>query len=87
MKVNGLDIERLRREGTPRRQALEALTIFVRQHTEPGTHAVFVGHNAPFDWSFVSWACCILCSTSASDSFAWAFFSSMAESSSASLRS
>ncbi len=56
MKVNGLDIEALRRDGVPRRQALQSLTDFVRAHTLPGTEAVFVGHNAPFDWSFVSWA-------------------------------
>lgn len=55
MKVNGLDIEQLRREGTPRREALERLTEWVKAHTLPGTRPVFVGHNAPFDWSFVSW--------------------------------
>jgi len=55
MKVNGLDIDALRRDGTPRREALEALTAWVKAHTKKGTKPVFVGHNAPFDWSFVSW--------------------------------
>ena len=56
MSVNGLDYERLKREGIPRREALAQLTAWVQAHTTPGSEAVFVGHNAPFDWSFVSYA-------------------------------
>lgn len=56
MKVHGLDLETLRREGLPRRAALETLAVWVVSQTDIGSKPVFVGHNAPFDWSFVAWA-------------------------------
>jgi len=56
MRVNGLDLERLRREGVPLEEAMRNLTAWVRSQTAPGSEPVFVGHNAPFDWSFVSYA-------------------------------
>lgn len=54
-RVHGLDQERLRREGTPRRAAMEQLSAWVKAQTGKGEDATFVGHNAPFDWSFVAW--------------------------------
>jgi DNA polymerase III alpha subunit (gram-positive type) len=56
MKVNRLDLERLKVEGLSMRAALERLSAFVVQHRQASSEAVFVGHNAPFDWSFVSHA-------------------------------
>lgn len=55
MAVNGLDIERLRTAGTPLADGLRALSLWVAAHTAPGSSPVFIGHNAPFDWSFVSY--------------------------------
>jgi DNA polymerase III epsilon subunit-like protein len=56
MAVNGLDLDALRRDGLELAEALTRLTDFVRANTAPGSEPVFVGHNAPFDWSFVAWA-------------------------------
>ena len=55
MEVNGLDFKRLKREGLNRTEAMRRLTDWARALTVPGTEAVFVGHNAPFDWSFISY--------------------------------
>jgi len=55
MAVNGLDLERLKREGLERCVAMERLTAWVEATRTLGSEAVFVGHNAPFDWSFVAW--------------------------------
>ncbi len=56
MAVNGLDLEALASEGQDLTEVLRALTGFVQAHRLDGTDPVFVGHNAPFDWSFVCYA-------------------------------
>ena len=56
MAVNGLDYERLKREGMDLAEALQALSAWTDARVLPGSAPVFVGHNAPFDWSFVSGA-------------------------------
>ncbi len=53
--IHGLDQDRLAAEGLPRREAMEALAAWVSRQTRPGTEASFVGHNAPFDWSYIAW--------------------------------
>ena len=53
--IHGLDQDRLAREGLTRTDAAVALAEWVQLQTQPGTEPVFVGHNAPFDWSFVAY--------------------------------
>ncbi len=53
--IHGLDQGRLRREGLPRAEACRQLSTWVGRTCDPKCQPVFVGHNAPFDWSFVSY--------------------------------
>ena len=53
--IHGLDQEQLRENGLSRKDAAEALADWVKTQTKEGTEPVFVGHNAPFDWSYVAW--------------------------------
>jgi DNA polymerase III epsilon subunit-like protein len=52
--IHGLDVDRLRVEGTPRAEAMARLSAWVTAASRPDTQPLFVGHNAPFDWSFVA---------------------------------
>lgn len=53
--IHGLTPEHLQEHGLPRRDFALALAKWVTDQTRPGTKPTFVGHNAPFDWSFVAW--------------------------------
>ncbi len=56
MAVHGIPRERLENEGVPADRAMRRLSEFVagRLGSPPGS-AVFVGHNAVFDWAFISY--------------------------------
>jgi DNA polymerase III epsilon subunit-like protein len=56
MAVCGLDADRLRRDGTEPREALERLADFVRRENGASPDGpCFVGHNAVFDWSHIAY--------------------------------
>lgn len=56
LKVCGLDVERLRREGTEPKRAMEQFSEWVRQQNRGSTdRPVFVGHNAVFDWAYIAY--------------------------------
>ena len=54
--VCGLDTDRLTREGTDPREALERFASWVRdENAGSAERPVFVGHNAVFDWSYIAY--------------------------------
>lgn len=54
--VHGLSPEHLEAEGRPLDEALQALNAWAFGLRWPaGQRLVFVGHDAPFDWSYVNW--------------------------------
>lgn len=53
--VSGLDLERLEREGLAPQEAMRMFEQWLKSSCSPGQKIVFVGLNAPFDWSFVNY--------------------------------
>ena len=54
LKVSGLSMAELEREGTPPPEAMSNFADWIASTTEEAT-PVFVGFNAAFDWSFVNY--------------------------------
>lgn len=54
MKVNGLDLQRLAREGMEPAAAARAFADFVISLSSPRDPPAFVGYCANFDWGFVN---------------------------------
>ncbi len=52
-EIHKITVEHLQEHGEESGEAMRRFDRWVRQQLEPGDRAVFVGHNAPFDWAFV----------------------------------
>lgn len=55
LEVTGLSIEELRRNGSEPDTAMRSFAEWVGRVAGPDGTPVFVGFNAPFDWSFVNY--------------------------------
>ncbi len=55
MNIHGLTVEHLRENGRPGKEVMAELTEWVRGRLKKKEKALFVGHNAPFDWMYVAW--------------------------------
>ena len=55
LAVTGLSLEALQQNGLPPIQAMEHLSEWLNTIKQPGMKVIFVGLNAPFDWSFVNY--------------------------------
>ncbi len=55
IKIHHLTPEHLKAHGQSSREVFQAIIDFVQAETKPGERALFVGHNAPFDWMFTAW--------------------------------
>lgn len=55
LEVTGLSLETLSRTGLPPADAMTAFAVWLEALGGPDASLVFVGLNAPFDWSFVNY--------------------------------
>jgi DNA polymerase III epsilon subunit-like protein len=55
LEVSGLSLGALRRTGVEPHAAMSAFADWIDRVTGPEADPVFVGFNAPFDWSFVNY--------------------------------
>jgi ribonuclease T len=54
LEISGLDFDRLKREGIPPRDAMQAFERWLLEQTPGHESLIFVAFNAAFDWMFVA---------------------------------
>lgn len=55
LEVSGLTLEQAKQDGLAPADAMSQFATWVKENTPEGSTPVFVGLNAPFDWSFVNY--------------------------------
>ncbi|MCD5972016.1 3'-5' exonuclease [Pseudomonas quasicaspiana] len=55
LAVSGLSLDKLAREGLAPREAMQKLDQWLKSICPKGQKVIFVGLNAPFDWSFINY--------------------------------
>jgi len=55
MSIHGISRQHLETHGRDAREVLCEMTRWVKSQTKPDERALFVGHNAPFDWMYTAW--------------------------------
>jgi ribonuclease T len=55
LEVSGLSLEELAKTGTPPKKAMVAFATWIQSFVKETDTPVFVGFNAPFDWSFINY--------------------------------
>src|ERR1700730_12782512 len=55
LEVTGLNLDDLERQGMPPAEAMGSFRRWIEQTCGPEGNPIFVGFNAPFDWSFVNY--------------------------------
>ena len=54
LQISGLDMDKLRENGVPPVEAMQAFADWIRDVTPKDSKPVFAAFNAPFDWMFVN---------------------------------
>jgi ribonuclease T len=55
LEISGFSLEQLSRSGIPPQVAMKDFGEWVESLTPKGQKPIFVGFNAPFDWSFINY--------------------------------
>jgi ribonuclease T len=55
LEISGFSLEDLARNGTPPTEAMNAFLVWLQSIADESDALVFVGFNAPFDWSFINY--------------------------------
>lgn len=55
LEISGFSLEELAKTGIPPKEAMAALASWIQSFVKDADTPVFVGFNAPFDWSFINY--------------------------------